>query len=136
MSWVEINAALIQSYQNVGLNLATAYEGRDFTPPSGTSWASVFNLPASSNVDTLGAGGADLHVGILQIDVNSPANVGTATLLNAAATLRTAFYAGRNLTYSGQSVRIKQASRSAIRRVDGWLRISVSITYWAQTARP
>lgn len=136
MSLANINGALVTAYQAAGLGLATAYEGRDYTPTAGTSWASVFNLRAESPPSTLGAGGDDEHLGIFQIDINAPENAGTATLLANAQTLRTYFYAGRTVSYSGQDVVIRSASASNIRRVDGWLRISVSVSYRAWTARP
>ena len=136
MSLADINGALVQAYQAAGLGLATGYEGRDFAPAAGTSWAAVHHLPASTMVATLGSGGQDAHAGVFQVDVNAPDNVGTATLLASAQTLRAYFYAGRTFTYNGQDVRVKNSARSQIRHVDGWVRISVSVTYWAWTARP
>lgn len=136
MSLANINSALVTAYQAAALGLSTAYEGQDYKPTPGTSWASLYNLPASSDVDTLGAGGQDRHVGIFQVDLSAPENVGTATLLANAQTLRTYFYAGRTISYGGQEVRIQSAARSPLRKVDAWLRLSVSISYWAWTARP
>ena len=117
MSLADINGALVQAYQAAGLALATGYEGRDFTPPANTSWGAVHHMPASTMVATLGGAGQDVHVGIFQIDVNAPDNVGTSTLLTSAQTLRTYFYAGRTFTYNGQDVRVKNSARSHIRHV-------------------
>jgi hypothetical protein len=136
MSLALINGALVTAYQAVSLGLSTAYEGKDFKPAAGTAWAAVFNLPASTVVDTLGAGGQDVHDGVFQIDINVPENLGTAVLLQHAQSLRAYFYAGRTVSYSGQDVRIRGASRGAIRREGAWLRLSVSVSYWAWTARP
>lgn len=136
MSLANINGALITAYQAAGLGLATAYEGRDYTPTPGTPWAACFHLRADSLPDSLGTQGQDRHNGVFQIDLNVSQNIGTATLLANAQTLRAYFYAGRELTYSGQSVHVTSCSASNIRNVDGWLRLSVSVVYRAYTARP
>lgn len=136
MTLALINGALVTAYQAVNLGLTTAYEGKDFTPTAGTAWAAVFHLPASSDVDTLGAGGEDVHLGIFQVDINVPENTGTAVLLQHAQSLRTYFYAGRTVSYGGQDVRIRSVSRGAIRKDGAWNRVSVSISYRAWTARP
>lgn len=138
MSETKINAALVTAYRDAMPALAdsTAYEGKSFTPTTGTKWAQLTNLRAAADPVTLGVGGQDDHSGVFQIDVNVPENTGTATLLADADTLRAYFVAGRSFTYQTQSVRARRADVSAIRRVDGWLRVSVSITYSALTTRP
>jgi hypothetical protein len=115
-----------------------AAEGFPFTPPSSGPWAQFFNLPASAGVATLGVGGQDDHVGVFQIDVNVPESGQNprGALLGHADALRAYFVAGRRLTHSTQTVRVVRAERSQIRRVDGWQRVSVSVTYSAFTTRP
>lgn len=39
MSLTDINASLVTAYQGAALNLPTAYEGKDFQPPSNAAWA-------------------------------------------------------------------------------------------------
>jgi len=136
MSLANINGALITAYQAAALGLGTAYEGKDYQPTPGTAYAAVWNLPAAADVDTLGSGGQDKHVGVFQVDINVPENTGTAVLLQHAQTLRAYFYAGRTVSYGGQDVRITKAERSSIRRNGGYMTLSVSVTYWAWTARP
>lgn len=136
MSETNINAALVSAYQGGGLALPTAYEGVAFTPPAGEAWAQLTSLRAGADVASLGAGGQDEHTGVLQIDVNVPEGSGTGALLAHADTLRAHFVAGRSFTYATQAVRVRSASASPIRRVDGWLRLSVSVTYSAFTIRP
>ena len=72
----------------------------------------------------------------MQIDLNVSPNLGTATLLANAQTLRAYFYAGRSFTYSGQTVIVTSCSASNVRNADGWMRISVSVNYRAYTSRP
>lgn len=115
-----------------------AFEGFPFAPPTDGAWAQLFHLPAGAAVASLGVGGMDEHVGVYQIDVNVPESGGNprAALLGHADALRGYFVTGRRFTYGTQGVRITRAERSAIRRVDGWQRISVSVTYSAFTVRP
>lgn len=115
-----------------------AVEGFAFTPPAAGAWAQLTHLPAGADVASLGVGGMDEHVGVFQIDVNVPESGGNprATLLAHADTLRSYFTAGRLFINGSQSVRVRSASRSSIRRVDGWQRVSVSVSYSAFTTRP
>lgn len=114
-----------------------AFEGFGFSPPVGV-WAQLTNMPAGAAVSSLGEGGQDEHVGVYQIDVSVPESGGNprAVLLGHADRIRAYFVAGRSFSYSGQVVRVRSASRSPIRRVDGWLRVSVSVTYSAFSTRP
>lgn len=114
-----------------------AFEGFAFAPPQG-HWAQLTHLPAGADVASLGVGGQDEHVGVYQIDVSVPETGGNprAVLLAHADRIRAYFVAGRLFTHQLQGVRVRSASRSAIRRVDGWQRISVSVTYSAFSTRP
>ncbi|KAF1710301.1 hypothetical protein CSC70_06300 [Pseudoxanthomonas kalamensis DSM 18571] len=115
-----------------------AAEGFTFTPPTSGSWAQLTHLPAGAAVSSLGVNGMDEHVGVYQIDVSVPEVGGNprADLLAVADTVRAYFVAGREFTHLTQGVRVVRAERSQIRRVDGWQRISVSVTYSAFSIRP
>lgn len=136
MSALKINAALVAAYRAILPTLPTAFEGVAFTPVTGSKWGRVTNLRAGDDVASLGVGGMDESTGVFQIDVSVPEGAGTAELLRDADTLRAYFVAGRAFTYQSQAVRVRRADVSPIRRVDGWLRISVSVTYSAFTIRP
>lgn len=137
MTMINTDGALIQAYIDAGLGLSTAYEGQHFeTPTDGSPWASVFILPAAFDVISLGAGGMDQETGILQIDFNVTPGTGRATLINYAETIRAQFIAGKSFARSGQTVRVVSVERSNIRTVDGWLRLTVSVTWEAETTRP
>jgi hypothetical protein len=138
VSELKTNAALVAAYRAAMPPLvdATAYEGVAFTPTAGQKWAQLTNLRAGSDIVTLGAGGQDEATGVLQIDINVAEGSGTAGLLGDADTLRAYFVAGRSFTYDSQTVRVLRADVSQIRRVDGWLRISVSVRYSALSTRP
>lgn len=115
-----------------------SFEGFSFTAPSSGHWAQLSHLPAGAAVSSLGVSGMDEHVGVYQIDVSVPEVGGNprAALLAHADRIRAHFTAGRRFTHSTQGVRVERAERSAIRRVDGWQRVSVSVTYSSFTVRP
>lgn len=145
MSESKIDAALVTAYRAAmpALVNVTAYEpgvgsdGKPFTPPVATKWAQLTNLRASANPVTLGKGGEDEHSGVFQIDVNVPESNASAKaiLLADADTLKAYFVAGRNFIYSGQCVHVRRADASPIRRIDGWLRLSVSVFYTSRSTR-
>lgn len=116
----------------------TAFEGFPFDPPASGAWAQLSHLPAGASVASLGESGMDEHVGVYQIDVSVPEVGGNPrkALLEHADRIRAHFVTGRQFTNATQGVRVTRAERSAIRRVDGWQRISVSVTYSAFTIRP
>lgn len=137
MSEIKINAALVAGLTAASLGLQIAPEGKNTEPPSvSTPWAAWFNLPASTDVATLGVGGMDETVGIFQVDLNYPLNDGTANVLAAVQKLRDYFVAGRRLVYQGQCVKVERVTRNNLRPVNGWQQINVSIYYSANTIRP
>lgn len=115
-----------------------ATETQTFAPPATGEWAQLTHLPAGADVASLGVNGMDEHVGVYQIDVSVPETGGNprAALLSHADRIRAHFVAGRQFAHLTQGVRVRSASRSQIRRVDGWQRISVSVTYSAFSIRP
>lgn len=142
MSEIKINAALVSGLTATALGLPTANEGKNFTPPSvSLPWAAWFNMPAGTDVASLGQGGMDETTGVFQVDLNYPLNDGTGNILAAVQKLRDYFVAGRRLVYQGQCVKIGLDGglvfqRSNLRPVNGWQQINVSIYYSANTIRP
>lgn len=137
MSEIKINAALVSGLTAAALGIPTANEGKNFTPPSvSLAWAAWFNLPADTDVASLGTGGMDETVGIFQVDLNYPLNDGTGNILAQVQKLRDYFVAGRRLVYQGQCVHIERVTRNNLRPVNGWQQINVSIYYSANTIRP
>ncbi|WP_330113912.1 phage tail terminator-like protein [Pseudomonas sp. JS3066] len=137
MSEIKINAALVAGLTAAALGIPTANEGKDFTKPAvSLPWASWFNLPADTDVASLGQGGMDETVGVFQVDLNYPLNDGTGNILAAVQKLRDYFVAGRRLVYQGQCVKVERVTRNNLRPVNGWQQINVSIYYSANTVRP
>lgn len=137
MSETKIQSALVQGLAAASLGIPTGGEGKNFAPPAVTApWAAWFNLPADTEVASLGQGGMDETVGIFQVDLNYPMNDGTGNILAAVQKLRDYFVAGRRLVYQGQCVKVERVTRNNLRPVDGWQQINVSIYYSANTVRP
>lgn len=137
MALIDIDGALIQAYVDLGLGLDTAYEGQEFTPPDdGSDWAAVFILPATSDFFTLGENGEDQHLGLMQIDFNTPHGKGREALVDYAEQIRAEFIGGKGYIRNSQRVRIDTVERTAVIEVDGWMRISVSVNWEATTIRP
>lgn len=128
MSLINVENALMQSYQDAGLSLPTAYENVGFDKPS-TAWASVFHLPDPPEMYSLSEDGFDEATGILQVDINVPADSGTAVANGHFDTLRAHYKAGARFTSGGQQVVILRCGKSQGRVIDGFYRISISI-YW------
>ena len=138
MTALNIDGALIAGYVALGLGLSTAYEGEDFTPPTSASakWAAVFIVPAVTDFFTLGSNGEDLHTGFMQIDFNVKHGTGRAVLVGYYDAVRAAFIGGKAFTQSSQSVQITSVERSPIREEGGWMRLSVTVNWQAETIRP
>ncbi len=136
MSEAIIHAALINSHIALNLALPVADEGKIFKPVAGEPWQEVFNLPASRNVSSNGVGGMDERLGVFQINITYPIGAGIGELL-AMADLALEFYtAGKRFYEGSQCVRVVRSERTAVRPVDGWQRVTVSVYYSAHTIRP
>lgn len=134
---VNIDAALVQAYLAVGLGLPTAYENKDFAPPS-ANWASVSNHPAGKNPVTLGDGGEDNTSGYFQIDLHTPENKGRTALLGLADTVLGYFFSGQRFQSNGQVVTIRRSSLSPIHKDDQTASFVLSVSvYWdSRSNRP
>lgn len=135
MSQLAIQNALVGAYIDDGPRIDTAYEGMQFKPGN-AAWGSVYMLPAGAGPVTLGVGGEDEHIGVMQIDINVPQGFGTAQLLELSQQVLDVFISGRRFSCDDQSVLIASASRNPIRNIDGWLRGGVSVNWSARTTRP
>ncbi len=137
MALIDIDGALIHGYIDIGLGLDTAYEGEEFPPPTdGSDWAAVFILPAVTDFNSLGVNGTDLHEGFMQIDFNTPHGKGRAQLLSYAQSVRDEFVGGKAYTLNSQRTRITTVERSSVREVDGFMRLSMTVNWEADTVRP
>lgn len=134
MSLKNINAALLTAYQGIGLALPTAYEAKDFSPPSSGAWARVNNFPADRNVHTLGSNGKDNVSGFFQITFFVPENDGTGRILGYADAALAYFENGRRFTYGGTEVKIYRSEMTQIRKDPDSARNSIALSFYWDSA--
>jgi hypothetical protein len=134
MSESKIHSALVSAYLSSGVIPAarTAFEGKDFTPTTGQSWARLTALPTGRAPAAQGKDAAQEWTGILQIDLYQPKNTGHAPILADVDALLAFYSSGKRLNYQGQSVLIRSAERSQIRAEEVWQTVSVDVycTAW------
>lgn len=133
MSEIKINAALVSAYLACGVMPweRTAFEGVEFDPVTGQSWARITDLPSSNDPAGLGRHAPDERLGILQIDLFHPRGTGTAPILGDAQRVLQYFNKGRRLDYDGQVVKVRKSQRSQIRTEELWQSVSVDVHYMA-----
>lgn len=133
----KLYSALTQGVLDCGLGLPTGFENAPFPdkPTDGSPWASVFILPNQPSVATLGDEGEDAHDGIMQIDLNYPLGKGDGLQRAKADHVASFFKAGKRLLYQGVFVTVASCGRSRGREVDGWYRVSMTVTWFARVPR-
>lgn len=132
----KLHAALMQGVVDAALGLPMAVENAPFTKPAdGSPWCSVFILENQPSVATLGHEGEDAHDGIVQVDLNYPLGKGEAAVRAKADQVASFFKAGRRLPYQGVYATVASCGRSRGREVDGWYRVSMTITWFARVPR-
>lgn len=134
MSESKIHSALVSAIivSAVMPTARIAFEGRDFTPTTGQSWARLTALPTGKALAAMGSDAAQEWTGILQLDLYHPKNTGHAGILADADKALDFFTPGKRLEYQGQRVLIRRSERSQIRAEEVWQSVSVSIyaTAW------
>lgn len=137
MKFAAIDSALLDRFMSGGFfpPAQVQTENKQFTPPSGKPWARITNLPAQPDQATLGDGGQDLHVGILQVDLLYPQGEGRGAALAMADRIATHFKAGDSWRHEDQAVRVTSCGRGTGINEGGWYRISVSINWKAHVTR-
>ena len=127
----DINAALVSAYRAIGLNLPTAYEVKDFTPPASAPYARIYNFPADKFVGSLGTGGTDLVTGFFQISFFVPENDGTGRILGYADSALDYFQNGRRFSYNGKEVRIIRGEMSPLQKSSTSAHYAIALSfYW------
>lgn len=107
----------------------------DFTPPPTEPYATVDLLPASSEPVTLGQGGEDEHLGILQIGLYYPLQAGGGPIIESFDKLRTFFTAGVSLVHEGTEVSVLSCGVSPAANRDSRYVAYVSVYWRARTTR-
>lgn len=127
---------LRQAYINANTGLLTAFENQKFTKPdTATPWAAVWYIPNTPSAVTAGAFGQDEATGIFQIDLNYPLYSGTQAQRLMVDKISNSFPSGYDLVYNGFWVRPRAVGRTEGREVDGWWRVSITVTWYSRLNR-
>jgi len=132
--FLDISAALdtnLNTFASAN-SIPVAWENINYKPVVGTLYLRPTLLPADTDPIGLSYVSALDHLGIYQIDVISPIDVGKSAAVTKADLLVAAFPRS-NLTYNGKIVTIKSASRSTGNRDGAWYIVSVIINYQSIT---
>jgi hypothetical protein len=132
-----VKSALVKGFVDGAFfaNDKVAWENKSFVPPAQGPWASVFFVPNTPRVITLGPGGRDEVNGFLQIDLNYPPGSGDQEAQAKATAIEEAYKAGSRLAFSGVEVIIQSAGRSSGRIVNSFWRVSVTVFFYSHYNR-
>lgn len=115
---VNIRAALETALNGMSPAVATAWENVAFAPPaSATPYQRAFVLFATP--DNAECGAAYQELGIFQINLCYPVQIGTSTVAARAEALRTTFRKGASFTSSGVTVNITRTPEVSAGTVEG-----------------
>lgn len=109
-------------------SLAVAWENVQFEPKEDEPYLRPFLLPATTQAAALGQDAENLHVGIYQIDVLSPAGTGWGDCANLAGKIQRHFKRGTRME---DCILIKHASFGPGMKENERYKIPVSIGYRA-----
>ena len=129
MSNASIRAALATRLNT--LDLPTAWENKNFTPPAGQVYVAEALLPNETLSVGVSSTSSDNFGGIYQVLVHAPAGAGKGAAVTVAEQVVAAFPKGASLTYGGVTVRILRASQNPALMNGDRYAIPVSITYRA-----
>jgi hypothetical protein len=104
-------------------------------PTDGSRWGAVFVFHNPPSPATLGDEGEDAHDGFMQIDLNHKALSGDAASNALADQVAAYFKAGRPLVNGGVKATVVSCGRSRGREVDGWYRVSMTVTWRSRVPR-
>lgn len=131
MSVVNIRAALETAVNNMTPSLSTAWENNAFTPPaSSVPYQQVWVMFARPDNAVFGTEHTEL--GIMQVDLMYPLQVGTAAVAARAELIRTTFKRGTSFTSNDITVNISDTPEVSNSGVDGdRYKVIVKIRFFA-----
>jgi hypothetical protein len=132
---VDLEKALRSGVVAVDLGLPIALENASMDRPRNAPWAALHIMPAGSGAHTLGDGGEDLHVGIMQLDLNYPLMAGENASRAKVKAIVEFFRYGRVLIYGDTSVFVTKCAGPRYREVNGQHRHTLTISWEARLQR-
>lgn len=106
-----------------------AIEGVSFTRPATGTWMEAAFMPTDNNTLTLGTGGRDEAIGMLQVLLCSPRGSSITPGLLMLKGIKDRFYAGKSLTFQDRTVTITRVVTSPSYPTNDGIKTPVTI-YW------
>lgn len=130
----DIGAALTARLNTLSPAPSIASENYPFTPVADTLYVRETLIPGDVTAPAIGSASQDHTIGIYQVDVFSPLNVGKADAVEQADAIADHFKRGTVLTYNGVNVRLQNVSRGTGQADDGkYWQIPIQITFEVYT---
>lgn len=137
----QIDQALIKSFEALQLNIPIAWQNYPPIDPItgdivssllGAMWGRVTIMPARPTVVTMGSDGKDQIDGIMQVDLFSPRNSGTAEAHAIADVIAASFFAGSVHSMGEVDVHVDFCGRTgATEKLDSYLtKIEIGFHSW------
>ena len=127
---VKIDQAFIDAFIDGDFGLSIAHENTDFQPTAGTEYVELINIP--NNVTALTLNGDSETDGIFRVIMRYPSNTGSVNAKLKADEILSVFSIGADVCYSGQCAIIRTTSRAVGTSEDGWYKIILTISYYAE----
>lgn len=138
MSQGKVKAAVMKAIDNrialLDPPVEVAWPNKKFKTPAG-SWIRVSYMPSQDSTETLGEGGEQELLGIIQLDVNILTDIGEKTQNLILGQLEAYFVPGKRFTYKSQTVNFVSCNRSSGRIIDSFFRVSLSVSFYARYFR-
>ncbi|AUR88714.1 tail-completion protein [Vibrio phage 2.117.O._10N.261.45.E9] len=131
----EIEQALVKAYLDLTLGYPTEYPNHTLAEKPDDLWVALDNMRGETQPTTLGEAGEDLHSGIFQISLNTAIGKGTAIIHRALDEIANHFPAGTRLVFGNSTVVIMSATLDDGRAVEGYWRVSLSLSYECRQPR-
>jgi len=131
MSYAIISQELEQRLDALGPALPTVWENTEYKPSNGTAYQRVSILPATTENPSVGTG-YQKEVGIFQVLLYYPENVGRKDVIAKAEAIKAQFPRGWSVTASNVRVLIDNSPYiSTAFNSEGWYVMPVSIPFIA-----
>lgn len=135
MSSVSIRAALESALNGMSPSVSTAWENSPFTPVAGTAYQRVHFLLADPEMVEM-SGRIHRERGFLQVTLCYPLTTGPNAAQARAELIRATFYAGREFTSGGITVRVEKTPEIAPAVIeDDRYVIPVRVRFYAHVTR-
>mgnify|MGYP003385210443 CR=1 FL=1 len=131
-TFVDINNALVKPIiDNSKFGIEFNFENRNTPTNVDSAFGQCFLLPVQPEQTALGQDGCDQHLGVFQISLYFPENMGNIETLTKADEVAAVYKSGAVLTYNGVNVTIESIGISQGLNDGPWFIIPITINYYS-----